>query len=420
MLVFTILFFILLMAGLYQISRNLLFPALLFVGTWTLTLIGILVSGDTLFEVSGVTYLVYIIGALFFSVGCIFGGAIKVGINKASSVNSSPQKSVLIYRVLDGLIIVLLIGLPFYWQKVLSTIDDVGIDNLFHSIRAKAVETSSEGNTFGLIGNFVVLSQFVAAAMFYEIDKSFDRRWRAFFAIVVALIYGGMTGTKGNMIVLLLTLFFIYSIKIKKIKIKVFLMTFGVVIATFSLGLLVINFAGASFSDTSEMIAGIVEAIQNYWLGGPVAFDYIVINPEVLESTRPISRFFLETANSLGMDVNVPSLHAEFSMISPILETNVYTIYFTYFKDFGLIGVAVIMLSLGAGLSVIYSNSMKGEPISVLFYSVMCVAIVMSIFAEKFFVDLNGYIKFIIFLVIIYKVIPFVGRSQLRLRVGDV
>lgn len=420
MLVFTILFMIFLIMGLYQISQNLLFPAILFVGTWVLTLIGLLMSGDTFFEVSGMTYLVYLVGAISLSVGGVCGTILVTEPIKYRHVISVPQRSCWTCRALDILFIILLIGLPIYWQKVLSTVDDIGIDFLFQSIRAKAIESSGEGNTFGLIGNFVVLAQFVAVAMFYEMDDSFGRRWRALCSIILALVYGGMTGTKANAVVLLLTLFFISSIKRQKISVSALLGTLGIAATFFSLGLLVINFSGTSFSDAPEMIGSIIKLVQHYWLGGCVAFDQIVSNPDIMESTQPINRFFLETGRSLGMDIHVPFLHADYSMISPVLETNVYTIYFTYFKDFGWLGAVAIMFGLGASLSMLYDRAMKGGPIVVLFYATMCVAIVMSIFSEQFFIGLNGYIKFLIFLVIIYKVLPAIERSRFLLKVKHV
>lgn len=410
MLILTIVLLILLALFAYRASGNLLFPGVIFSGTWALTLAALWLSGDTYFPISVMTNMVYLLGAAALCTGSLWGARLSFDFGPRAAPAAPGRSSPWIYRVLELTLLLLLIGLPLFWEKVLGTVADASADALLHSIRAKAIESSEQGNTLGLIGNFVVLSQFVAVMLFYEMDSSWGRRLRAVCAVCLALVYGAMTGTKGNAIVLMLSLFFIYSIKRRRIGVGMLLGTIGVSAVFFLVGLFLINFVGTSIADMPAMLNDLVGLVRHYWLGGCVAFDQIVDNPEIIESTRPINRFFLETARSLGMAVYVPPLHADYLMISPVQETNVYTIYFTYFKDFGWYATLPVMSALGALLGVLYNMAMRGGAIAVLMYATMCVALVMSVFIEQIIVGLNIHIKFLLLLFVVYKVIPAVER----------
>jgi oligosaccharide repeat unit polymerase len=412
MLFLTILTFAVLFAIFYRMHRNLLCPPLVFTGTWLISLIGVLLSGDTLYDISVLTYLIYLIGAISFCVG----GAL--GLDRLSQQTVSCQtvpvrrQSYWPYRALIICLLIVLIGLPFYWQEVSSMADNVSADKLLYNIRHKTIQTTDEAGSFGILANFVVIAQFVAMAMFYEMDGSRNRRWLALCAIILALVYGGMTGAKGNAVKLVLTLFFVSSIKNRKVHIGSLLAALAIAISFFSLGLVMINFAFETSSGPGAVIIRLVETIQNYWLGGLVGFDQVVLNPTIMESTQPIYRFFFETARSLGMDVYVPPTHAAYLWISPTMDTNAYTIYFSYFKDLGWIGTTIIMFGLGLALTMLYRKVMRGGVIGIIFYANFCAAIILSFHAEHFFTGMNGYIKMLIFLTFTYKFLPMMERRS--------
>ena len=412
MLFLTILAFAVLFAILYRMHRNLLCPPLVFTGTWLISLIGVFLSGDTLYDISVLTYLIYLIGAISFSVG----GALVLDRLHQQTVSYQPlpvrRHSSWPYRALLICLVVLLIGLPLYWQEVSSMADNVSADKLLHNIRYKTVQATDETGSFGILANFVVVPQFVAMAMFYEMDGTRMRRWLALCAIILALVYGGMTGAKGNAVKLVLTLFFVASIKNRQLRIGPLLARLVIAISLFSFGLVMINFAFEASSGPGAVAMRLVEAIQSYWLGGLVGFDQIAQNPSIVESTQSIDRFFLETARSLGMNVYVPPRHAPFLWISPTMHTNIYTIYFSYFKDLGWIGTTIIMFGLGLLLTMLYRNVMRGGVIGGIFYANFCVALIFTLYWEHFFTGLNGYIKMLIFLTFIYKFLPLLERRS--------
>src|SRR5260370_16455677 len=126
-----------------------------------------------------------------------------------------------------------------------------------------------------------------------------------------------------------------------------------------------------------------------------------------MPSTQSIDRFFVDTANSLGANVTPAPKHPDFTNVSLHEFTNVYTIYFSYFKDYGWIGTIILMFVMGAMLTLLYKRAMRGKPIAtILFGHLGFSVIVLSIVAENGFSLLNTHIKFVIFLLFLYRLIP--------------
>jgi len=414
MLILTIIAMLCLLLIMYIVSRNLLFPPVIFTGVWLVSLVGVWLSDGIFYELYGTALLVYLIGAAAFSIG----GALVLW---SMPVNSNPAQIRLpniysrraIHRFLDIVLIILVAGLPLYWRKISSVVGDVSTDLLLNSIRAKQVEAGAGGSAFSLINQFGGMAQFLALVMFYETDGSRGRIWRAIVAAVLAIVYGAMTGTKGGVVTLLLTVYFISAIKGRRLRVLPLLGTIGLALVAFAVGVVLINLTFESYASWGAMFSAISEQILTYWLGGIVAFQRIAENPNAIESTQPIYRFFLETARSLGMNIQIPSIHAEFTMVGPSIDGNIYTIYFTYFKDWGWFGTAIIMLVLGGGLTFLYKRAMQGKTIAILFYAMMLVGLVMSISGEKFFLGLNGYIKALVFFYVVYRLVPNMARKSL-------
>jgi oligosaccharide repeat unit polymerase len=415
MLVLTIFAMLCLLLIMYIVSRNLLFPPVIFTGVWLISLVGVLFSGSIFYELYGTALLVYLVGAIAFSVGGVLGFWLMGGNSNHAQIrlpNIYSRRA--IHRFLDIVLIILVAGLPLYWREISSDASDVSTELMLQTIRYNQVEASGSARSFSLINNLGGLAQLLALVMFYEADGSRGRRWRAIVAVVLAMVYGGMTGTKGNAVILLLTLYFISAIKGRRLRVLPLLGTIGVAVGVFfAIGVVVVNLVFESYASAGAMFSAIAEQILTYWLGGIVAFQRIAENPNAIESTQPIYHFFLETARSLGMSVEVQSIHADFTMVGPSIDSNIYTIYFTYFKDLGWFGTAIIMLVLGGGLTFLYKRAMQGKTIASFFYAMALVGLVMSFNAEHFFLGLNGYIKALIFFYVVYRLVPIMAHEPL-------
>lgn len=393
-----------LLVGNYSVSRNLLYPPVLFAGVWLISIIGLAISGDTLYPVSAETLLVFICGALFFSVGGLVVISSSAN-NRNKCISFNIMTEVRIHRFLDALLVFLLFGLPIYWFTITKNVD---LSSQLFLVEQRVIAV--EHTEYNPLGNFVIIATFLALFMNLADDGSFRRRWRFAVAILLALVYGGMTGTKGNAVTLLLTLAFTSFIRAGRINLKILGIVLSLAGIIFAIGLSLVNFAYMDLDISMDSMRLIAETMQNYWLGGLVAFERVVQTPESLLSNHHLNRFFLETANKFGADFYVPSIHPYFTSISDTQDANVYTIYFSYFKDFSWIGVGFGMSMLGLVLTWIYCIAIRGNTIAMMFYGMNASGILLSIQAEKIILNLNEYTKMIVFCCLLYYVVSRKGN----------
>ncbi len=381
-------------------SKNFLYPPSLFTGIWLLSIIGLLLSGDTFYPVSIETLFVYFVGAIAFSIGglVVFSGS---AINNVKPVSFTPRQTIKVYRFLDFFFLIVLIGFPFFGYFATK---DADFSNPLFLAAQRQADLNHEINN--PLGNLLVIATFLAMGMHLNNDGSFSRKWRVYLSILIAVVYGGLTGTKGNAVQLIISLAFISFMRAGRINFVALGSLITLALAVFAVGLLFVNFAYMDLDASSmDTIVFLVGEIQSYWLGGLVIFERIVQSPESMESAQHLNRFFLETANSLGANFYVPSPNAVFTDASPTIDgINTYTIYFSYFKDYGWSGVLLGMSMLGGVLTWIYRLARRGNPLAIIFYGVNTTGILLSVQAEHFILALNPYIKMLIFFYVMYYV----------------
>lgn len=409
-----ILAFALLLGINIRVTKSNLSPAALFVEVWLFTLIGLFLAGNTFFEVSLKALSIYLVGALFFSIGAILGQS--AGALRRSPVH--PQRvrresyGAFHYRFLDALLIILLVALPFYWRYIQNQFGVSGGDLILAQIRMQAVQLSGKAQSFSILNNFPIIASFVVAALYYDNGGTASRRWRYYLAFTLVAIYGSLEGSKKPVVVLILTVFLIASIREGAVRWFRALTVLCAGTVLFSAGLIFVNFAYMRTPINVDSIRMTVATEEAYWLGSLIAFNQIAVDPFSMESTQRVDKFFLETADSLGAHFYVPSQHAAYTDISTSQNTNTYTIYFTYYKDYGWTGTAAFMLIIGFASGRIYNMAKSGEAIPVLMYAMVATAILFSIEYEGFLTGLNGYVKALLFFGFIYKILPVLQRKR--------
>jgi oligosaccharide repeat unit polymerase len=409
-----ILGFALLLSINLRVTKSTLSPPVLFAGVWLISLIALFLSGDTFFDISLKTLSVYLIGALFFSIGAILGQSSE-GPRALPALVPIRQRNLqqsYHYLFLDAILLLLLAGLPFYWRYIQEQFGVSGGQLILAQIRMQAVQLSGKAQSFNLINNFPVIATFVAAVLYYDNDGTAPKRWRFYLAFILAAVYGSMEGSKKPIAVLMLTIFFIASIRERRIHVFKALTVLCIGVVVFSAGLTVVNFAYMRTPLNMDTLGTTLAVDEGYWLGSLVAFNQIVADRAAIESTQRVDRFFLETANSLGANYYVPSLHAAYTDISTAQNTNTYTIYFTYYKDYGWLGTAAFMFFIGFVAGSIYNKAKHGDPVPVLIYAMVATTILFSIQSEGFLTGLNGYIKAFLFFIFIYKVLPLLRHRR--------
>jgi oligosaccharide repeat unit polymerase len=393
-------------------SRSLLFPPSLFAAIWLLNLTALAALGDLFFSVSDTACLVYLGGAVAFSVG----GLLVLQSSRATASGfldptDDTGHRKWIRHSLDAALLVLIAGFPYYFQIARHIAGDTTVMLMLSAIRGAEVEGQAGADPFGLIGgNLAVLSLLCAPAIFYESTGTWPWRLRTLTAVVLVLAYGFLSGSKESVLIILV-LFFVSWIKRGELRLGTLALSTSLVVTLFAAGALLVNFAGATFENSNAALRKLSNTVLAYWLGGVVAFGRIVDDPDSIRVTQNIWRFFLEASHKLGADVVVPAIHAPYTIISSdpsvrLLGINVYTIYFSYYPDFGWAGVVIGMASIGAITTAVWERAMRGSPVHSLIFASLCVGIVLSFLADFFLLNLNFYIKATFFYATLYVLIP--------------
>ena len=125
-------------------------------------------------------------------------------------------------------------------------------------------------------------------------------------------------------------------------------------------------------------------------------------------------RFFAVLANVFGANIHVPQFSRP-ETDTPI-PTNVYTIYFPYYSDFGILGVMVIMLTLGGMATLVYLAARRGHPPSVILYGLLLSGLLATNFTDPFLTALSTWLQAIVITLAIYSVplILFFPEKNLR------
>lgn len=397
-----VLVFILLAFLIFYIKRDFRSPSFILCITWTTSLLFLFFANERFESISIMTYFVYFVGTFMFFVGEITGQVFdgKYSLPKKVFKKNTPNSLLQREKVIINICLILLIlSLLIYYKHITVLISSsiANIKTFFYQIRAMELKNAESTHGLSLISNFVPLSIIIATYFFNWYKEYKQKRIIIFFIIGIAIIFQLLTGGRAGAVYLVLALIGVELIKEKKIKVKN-------LVNLFVLLLCVIMFIAyfvskGNVDNTKSLLANInafYEDFTLYFLGGIVAFNQIVEEPGSIASNGGVKRFFLETARSLGFDVEVPSLHMQYTFIGHNLVTNVYTCYSYYFIDYGMIGTCIFMFFLGVISFLIYKRARWGGFIACPFYGFFIAGLVLTVFSEYFYTNLNFLIKSLI------------------------
>lgn len=392
---------LILLAGLSKyITKSYLFPPGLYAIFWAGLLCLLVLSGDTFYEISIGTLAIYLLGAVMFCVG----GLLTLGFSKEKIIlkqSMAADRQKFVCRMIDSGLLILLIALPFYIAYLQQISDASGIDNFWIGLRAQTSTGEKVEEASTIFTYLPAWGTFLAFAALHANRQVTERRWRTIMVIVLVIVYQFLTMSRTGLIETVVGLLAIDWIMTGKFNIKVWLILGLIFIIGFSVPAILLDKGGNVDAGIRENIFSIVEMSRLYLLGGLVAFDSVVNNIQFTQSEFLTLRFFISVAKALGADVNVPNLVQEYSMTP--LPTNVYTIYFPYYVDFGLVGVISAMFILGVILTYIYRSAVQGNSQAILLYGVTISSLVLSVANETFLTALSFWIQATVFTCILYR-----------------
>jgi oligosaccharide repeat unit polymerase len=384
----------------FSLRKDMLNPLFLFSFLWSVTLVLLVMTSSAYYPISIATEFVFVVGTAGFMVGYLFSEYLFLGKSAVLS-SSAPTRppTILSRRAMWLTLIVLIIGWFEYYRQVSALTSGTGLFVAFQEARYALVQASLSGEKLiGAIGNLEVVALYFSVLCVVERDNGKYGRLLAYSALLLASFYVVLGGAKGGLVTITLMVFFLYSFNMPwQVIARRGGIAFIAVLLFFCLGLIFVNFTYDVFSGAGDVANSLFTAVRNYWVGGLIAFDQVVEKPAEFEHFQSISRFFLETANSLGASYYVPSVHADYVPISDTENTNVFTIYYSYYLDGGFLAVFFLSAIYSFVLSFVYLKAKFGDKKYLLMYALLLSGIIFSIVSERFFLGLNGTIKALLF-----------------------
>ena len=383
-------------------ANSFLYPPALFAGVWSIYLFLLWWAGKLFYQIAEDTLFFYFCGALTFSAGglccSLFARPLQNNLCLTSPA-TSPGRRKALRRVLDVLLILLLLALPWYWRHIVQVAAQAGISDLWAAIRVQMIVEGTENTgAFRLMDNLVVLALILALLIYYEDDGTRTCRLRTYIAAALAFVYTLTTATRSSGVALALYLLALHWFKRGRITRNAAVSFLLVFVLIFSgLGILVRKGEARPEASLTENVPALVDGLLWYSLGGIVAFDTVLHEPTRVSPTQSVFRPILVAGSKLGLKRNVPQLHAEYVPIGPGKDMNIYTMYFSYVPEFGVAGTMLVMFVLGAAITAVYWWARRGSTIATLMFSVLFAGIVLSAFAENLVSTMNFTAKLLIF-----------------------
>ncbi|MGC8979108.1 O-antigen polymerase [Caldisericum sp.] len=399
LVIFSIMLFLLAVFN-YGIAKTILYPPVIFSSFWAALLFILALLGNMFYSVSHSALFIYLMGALAFSGGAIIPLMMKI-IKKPRSCNLKTIKNKYSDVIINIGLIASVFVFPYYCYELYRIASSSGFSNLWIGLRYEIVYG---GASIGWLAYFVAFVRFLAVFSYIESENVKPKRIRSYILIVLSLLYNLLSMARTGAVVLIFMLLGVKLILERKISFKSILILVIIVFIVFAVPAVLLGKGGIIGNTLLENVKGVLKSLMVYLLGGVVAFDNVVKNPGLFTDSRIATfRFFLAFLNRIGIGhYDLPKFVSTVTYTpSP---TNVYTIYYPYFLDYGYVGIFIFPFIIGFFSSIVFVNAyFKRGKISTFLYGMVIAALLVSNFDEAFFTTLSYWLQAGIFLFFVYK-----------------
>ncbi len=390
-LIFILLHFIVLLANYFIIRKNIFYPPVLFSLVWFVIILlhfifGFTVLGE-LYPLSIDTFVLLLIGTIFFSIGSVIVNLFQ---RENDILKSSPTAVTTSKLKLDTALRMLflgiaVIGLPLYIQASFRVFLASQIDNFFVGLRT---ELSYGEEDIGPSKYFVSFSFIVFAINYYAflLDPKKINKIMLIVGFIVAVVYS-VFATGRTYFFMLLAIYLGISFLIKK----------GFSIKKYAWALLlfipIFIFIGMIYGKGGDADDSFKNNLNN---GSETTAIYLVSSINALDNelSRNIESnyqgdntllFFVKIGKQLNLipDKKVGSLLAGFVFVP--YPTNVYTVYSPYIRDFGRLYAFFMIGLFGALHTWVYFKALKTRNLrNTLYYCFLLYPLLMSFFQDQY------------------------------------
>ncbi len=406
------------------IAKDFLHPGFLFCVPWIIFLSFLFLS-DYDYDSSSFCYIYFFIGTIIFELGCFIGIGHKRVIRKERLLNRSDQIYYVNYQSIKILTFMELIFVLYVLYSYFVFIRSHFTVNVFLSYHMNRYEMSN----ISLIGygrNFFSAFGICTIIGYSHVSLHERKRYRKYM-IIQLLLYVPMTltrMTRNEILFVILPIFMAFIVVTKQNNIQVlkkmivavaaFLVLFGTV-AVMKYHTL---FANGNFFNT------MFDQLLLYGCGAFVAFqkEFDAMSFMGYEGTNTF-RFFIAIYDKIAGTELAQPLIQQFINIGNGLITNVYTFYYWYANDFGVLYALFVQFIVGILHGISYRKMSQMSLYGIYIYCLFIHPLVMQIFQDQYFSLLSSWIQFLLFgFVFLQTNILFSkskNRSKMMLKVYD-
>lgn len=135
-----------------------------------------------------------------------------------------------------------------------------------------------------------------------------------------------------------------------------------------------------------------------YFLGPLAAYDWAINGGLPGTGGAMTFRTPLAVLRALGFEYQVPDLIQPWAQTK--LTGNVYTVFTPYYRDFGAVGLAVVLGLLGLLHGWVYKQAMNGQALMIVVNAILFYALVMQFFQDQYFSLLSQWGQIVAWMVI--------------------
>lgn len=379
LLIVGLIFLILLFLG-YTKTRSIFSPEVLISGVWLFVIVLYYIIPYNLFEIEGR----FVECILIWVVGFYFSSSIAYSMTGRGKIICTKNDNIYRYETIFAVIATIVIAVDcirlaltsdyfFLYLRSLNT----GLDDSIQS---------ATNPLWGYLSSAMIIVYLIELINLTPVNK---RRCVIFFILNLLTCFVTMAKTQ-----LLIVSFTSVLVLYRKNKIKMKQVLFAV-LTCLALFVLIQFLRTQDSSDFS-----ILRFFSIYILSGPVAFDHF--NPASFSNGLNVFRFFVALTNRLGLtSVTANETILEYTIIGPDAITNVYTMLFPYYVDYGYIGIIIFSVINGALCGYFYKKSINSEP-ALIMYTILAYTIVFGFLGEILFANLSTFLQYTIYAYIPY------------------
>jgi oligosaccharide repeat unit polymerase len=241
----------------------------------------------------------------------------------------------------------------------------------------------------------------------YGFKKPGASLWLMLGSIFIASAFGFYSTGRGVLISFLIaavTIFWILRVRSAKFVTVLFIIVF---LAIFFIGGVLLYKGGSPEQTFFENIASMGRSFITYLVGPSVAFSYFLDSPYSLELGVNVFRFVFAVLRTVGLhDVYVAPLVQE--AVDVPMAVNVYTVYYQYTRDFGVPIAILFQFLFGFFHGFLYrkATTENPHPMFIFLFAIFMFPLATQHFVDTYFSLLSLWLKYLIFSVIIFVILP--------------